>query len=148
MKRSLLVGALALVCATAYAQNFNTTGSMSGIPNSGEKWEPPSTPAGHVVATGVRSLFALELYSKASTGVWLKIYDTASTPTCGSGTPVKKIAIPAASTPANLTGNNVIFGLTGFNLNNGLAYCVTGDFADNDTTSITASTIVVNTDYR
>jgi hypothetical protein len=77
--------------------------------------------------------YTKKVYSKASSGAWLKICDTTTTPARGTGTPVKKIAIPAASTAANLGGDNILTGWTGFGLVNGIGYWVTGDFANSDT---------------
>jgi hypothetical protein len=61
---------------------------------------------------------------------WLKVYDMASTPVAGAGTPVMRIPVPASATGAGLISSFAIA------LQNGFAFTITGGTGiDSDTTS-------------
>jgi len=77
-----------------------------------------------------------------STPYYLKLYDKATAPTCGTDTPVKTILIP----PVN-SGNNPVLPI-GIKFLLGLGFCVTAGIADNDNTSVPAATVIVNIDYK
>ena len=79
----------------------------------------------------------------ASTPYYLKLYDSASAPTCGSGTPVKRILIPQGN-----SGNNVSIPNGGTAFTSGIGFCVTAGIGDSDTTAVPASTVLVNIDYK
>jgi hypothetical protein len=68
--------------------------------------------------------------------VYLKLYDTATAPTCGSGTPVATLAVPNGGAP-------VKFGTPlGLGFVNGIGFCITGAIADADTTSAVVGAVV------
>ena len=75
-------------------------------------------------------------YNSAGSGcaAYLKIYNATSA-TCGSGTPVKRLIIPAASNAANGGGSNITFGPVGVEFSTGITYCVTTGITDADTTA-------------
>jgi hypothetical protein len=94
-------------------------------------------------SAGVHTVYSYQTSSiSASTPYWLKFYDKATAPTCGTDTPVKVILIP----PTN-SGNNGNIPV-GFSVALGLGICVVGGIADNDNTSIAAATVAVNVDYK
>lgn len=148
-KLSLAALSVFTVVGVAFAADWTGSFNLSAIPNFNARAIAPATPTGVLVGTaGNHTIAAVQIGSKASQGAWLKIYDTATAPTCGSGTPIISLPIPAASTAANLGGSNPLFGLTGTSVTNGIGVCVTGDLPNADTTAITANTIVWNMDYR
>ena len=77
------------------------------------------------------------------TPAYLKIYDKATAPTCGTDVPVKTLIIPAASTAALGGGSNVNTS-EGVLISLGLGICVTAGIADTDNTVVAASTFVIN----
>lgn len=99
-----------------------------------------------LIATGKHTVFSIELGGIGSSPAYVKIYDKATAPTCGTDTPIKTLIIPVSSTAANGAGSNMPFPL-GIQVNNGLGICVTGGIADSDTTAVAASSFVANIDY-
>lgn len=115
-----------------------------------------ATPTGNIVANNTTAvvvkasagtLYGVQLAGLGSAPAYLKIYNATSA-TCGSGTPVKRLMIPAASTAANGAGSNITFGVAGVAFSTGITYCVTTGIADNDTTAPAASTFLVNIDWN
>ena len=78
---------------------------------------------------------------------YLKFYDKATAPTCGTDTPSKVLMIPAASTAANGSGSNVAISL-GAVFNNGIGICVVNGITDGDNVSVAAGTFIINIDYE
>lgn len=89
-------------------------------------------------------LYKVECFNNSATPAFLKIYNTAGTPTAGSGTPVWRMLIPG-----NATGTGVVSAyLPGLAFATGIGYTVTGLIADNDTTAVAATTFIVNLGYK
>lgn len=77
-----------------------------------------------------------------STTYYLKVYDTSSAPSCGSGTP--KLRIPLLP---NSTGNGQLAaGFDDTRFPSGIGFCLTGALADNDTTNA-ATGVTINIGY-
>lgn len=73
--------------------------------------------------------------NSASNWAYLKLYDSASAPTAGAGTPVFVVAIPPGG------GNNPpLPGAIKFS--SGIGFTITGGAADNDTTAVAAAQVV------
>lgn len=89
---------------------------------------------------------AVEVYGINAAPAYLKFYDKASSPTCGTDTIVKQIMIPAASTAANGAGSNAIVLDTQFST--GISYCVVTGIGATDDTSVTAANFVINIDWK
>lgn len=106
----------------------------------------PNNTTAVVVKGSAGTLFGVQIYGIGSAPAYLKIYNATSA-TCGSGTPVKRLMIPAASTAANGAGSNVTFG-PGLAFSTGITYCVTTGIGDSDTTAAAASTFLINVDYE
>lgn len=106
----------------------------------------PNNTTAVVVKASAGTLFGVQIYGIGSAPAYLKIYNATSA-TCGSGTPVKRLMIPAASTAANGAGSNVTFG-PGLAFGTGITYCVTTGIGDADATAPAASTFLVNVDYE
>jgi hypothetical protein len=100
-----------------------------------------------VVKASAGTLYGVQLAGIGSAPAYLKIYNATSA-TCGSGTPVKRLMIPAASTAANGAGSNITFGAAGVAFGTGITYCVTTGIGDADTTAPAASTFLINIDYN
>lgn len=92
------------------------------------------------------TIYGVQLAGIGSAPAYLKIYDSAAV-TCGSGTPIKRLLIPAASTAANGAGSNISFG-PGIVTSTGIGYCVTTGIGDADTSAPAASTYLVNVDFK
>ena len=84
---------------------------------------------------------AVQVFGIGATPAYLKFYDMASTPTCGSSTVVKELIIPAGSAASVATVLDAQF-------TTGISYCVTTGIAVNDDTSPAAATYAVNIDYK
>lgn len=96
-----------------------------------------------LISAGVHTIYSYQTSSiSASTPYWLKFYDKATAPTCGTDVPVKVILIP----PTN-SGNNGNIPV-GFAVALGLGICVVGGITDADNTSAAATTIAINIDYK
>lgn len=82
------------------------------------------------------SLFVVNTNASAR---FLKIYDTASTPIAGSGTPIWTLTIPGSTTGAGFSYPLAV--PVGFNY--GIGLTITGAVADNDTTVVAANEVVI-----
>lgn len=163
---SALTGAsTCLAGTTATTQSAATTGTVTKLQCdlNGNPWLPPSqlpqpgTPTGNIAASGsptavvikasAGTVYGVQLGGIGSAPAYLKLYNAASA-TCGSGTPVKRLIIPANTTAANGAGSNVTFGTAGLNFTTGITYCVTTGIADNDATGPAANTFLINLDWN
>lgn len=82
------------------------------------------------------------LKNNAAYDVWLKLYNSATAPTAGAGTPKARIGVPAGG------GANLDVSAEGASYSSGLGYTITKLPADNDTTVVVASDLVLNLFYR
>lgn len=80
------------------------------------------------------------LLNTAAYTVFLKLYNSATIPTAGAGTPVMTIGIPAGA------GANVEL-TRGIPFSAGIGYTITKLVADNDVTVVVANDLVVNLLY-
>ena len=127
---------------TAFGVSAQATGGASPTGNIGA-----ANTTAVVVKSSAGTLIGAQLYNIGTVPAYLKIYN-ATTATCGSGTPVKRLMIPVASTNTNGAGSNVTFGPAGIALGTGITYCLTLGITDADTTAPTASTVIVNLDWK
>lgn len=99
-------------------------------------------------ATSVKAsagqLYKIEVTNNSANIGYLKLYNTAGTPTAGSGTPVIRLMCPgnATGTGAFSTYDNGVAFVTG------IGFTFTGGIADADTTSVAASAFIVNLYYK
>ena len=143
------------------AYNGSTWDAMQDDANKNLRIVPQAFPAGgwtpkHFVAansdnatslkTTAGTVHAIEVYGIDSAPAYLKFYNKASSPTCGSDAVVKSIMIPAASTAANGAGANVA--TIDVNFSTGIAYCVVKGIADTDDTSVDAASYIINIDWN
>lgn len=96
-------------------------------------------------ATSVKSsagqVYKIECFNNSTSLGYLKIYNTATAPTAGSGTPVLRYMVPA-------NGGFVSTLEVGDAFATGIGYTFTGGIADADTTSVSASQFLVNIHYK
>lgn len=166
-KQDTIAADLGTINATLGAPMQQTGGSVgvtslpalpAGTNSIGAVTLPAATPWSEVVpanTTGVeisaaaRAVFGVTGSTNGAAPLYVKIYDTATAPTCGSGTPVLRFEIPIASTNANGGGSNVPpLAAGGIALTNGLGVCVTAGIADADTTAPAAGVALVNLGWK
>ena len=80
-----------------------------------------------------------------SSAIYLKFYDSASAPTVGTDTPKLTIKISAES---SFSFNDIIGSSGGIYFASGIGYGITGSYADDDTTTITADTALLQFSYK
>lgn len=148
-------GAVNVPGVNAFVTNTNANGRATAANSSPVVSVAAASTTGNIVANNTTAvvvkasagtLFGVQVYGIGSAPAYLKIYNATSA-TCGSGTPVKRLMIPAASTAANGAGSNITFG-PGLAMGTGITYCVTTGITDADTTAPAASTFLVNLDYE
>lgn len=89
-------------------------------------------------------LYGIYVSNTNASARWLKFYNTSSTPTAGSGTPVLRLLIPG-----NTSGVAGAFEFSnGVAFSSGIGFTITGAVADNDTTAISANEVIVNILYK
>ncbi len=101
--------------------------------------------ASSTISTNFKSasgqIYVLDCSNSNGTGVWVRIYTSASAVTVGSGTPVWRSYCPPG-------GKTWAFDL-GLAVGTGISVTVTGGAGDSDTTAIlTASTVALNIGYK
>lgn len=99
-------------------------------------------------ATSVKAsagqLYKVEVTNNSANIGYLKIYNTASAPTAGAGTPVIRLMVPG-----NASGTGVLSTYdNGVAFATGIGFTFTGGIADADTTSVAASAFIVNLYYK
>ena len=136
--------ALCFSVVTAQAQ----IGSIGGGGDTAYSLIVANNTTGISIKGTAGSVYSLQLGGIGAVPVYVKLYDSATAPTCGSGTPVARFILPSASTAANGAGSNIEFGVGGRAFVNGIGLCVTAGIADADTTAPAASTYLVNMGYK
>jgi hypothetical protein len=89
------------------------------------------------------TLFSITAVNTTATIYYLKLYDKATAPTCGTDTPVHTLPVPASATGSGLTINPFI----GLNFTTGIGFCLTGAIADADATSAAVG-VAINVGYK
>lgn len=107
----------------------------------------PATPTGVNLKASAGTVYGIQATTIQATPVYVKLYNSATAPTCGSGTPIARFMVPAANTAANGSGTNIHISV-GMAFGTGIGYCVTGAIADNDTTAITTTNTIVNIEWN
>jgi hypothetical protein len=132
-----LIALLALLAASpAFAQQARPFHLVAAATNNAT-----------LISAGSHTVFGAQLGGVGAAPAYLKIYDKATAPTCGTDIPVKILIIPAAATAALGGGSNVSTA-EGVLISLGLGICVTAGIADNDNTAVAAATYVINIDYK
>src|SRR5271166_2683886 len=89
-----------------------------------------------LVKAGRSVLWTVVAVNTTTAPYYLKFYDKATAPTCGTDTPVLNFPIPFWA--SNAGGGAVIPVPVGWEFTLGLGFCLTGAIADNDTTNAAA----------
>lgn len=149
-------GAVLAPGVNAFVTNSNANGRATAANSSPVVLPSAASTAGAIAANNTTAvvvkasagvLFGAQLAGIGTVPAYVKIYNATSA-TCGSGTPVKRLIIPAAATSANGAGSNVSFGPNGLTMGTGITYCITTGIGDADATAPAASTYLVNLDYE
>lgn len=90
------------------------------------------------------TVYGLQASNDDTVPYYVKLYNKATAPTCGSDTPV---AGPF-EIPANSSGTNIMFGTPGMSFGTGLGYCVTKGITDADNTSLVANKAALTLQYQ
>ena len=99
-----------------------------------------------VISSKSASVYQVDAYNNATTIAFVKLYNSGSTATCGSGTPIARYMIPFGQTSSG--GGFVTPNINGDAYINGITMCVTTGIADNDTSAPAASTYIVNVHWK
>ena len=130
-RRMIAVGSLAcLVWATAaLAQSFPY------------KWLSTVSTNSELVNAGATRLTVIVPLNTTTTLYYLKLYDKATAPTCGTDTPVQTFPVPFGGSNA---GGGIALPLPpgGLSFQNGLGFCLTGGIADNDAANAAAGVAI------
>ena len=127
MPRLLLAIAALAFASPAYAQS---------VP---QKYDSTASTNATLVRPGNALLTVLVATNSTATIYYLKIYDSVIAPTCGSGTPVLKIAVPTAATGGQVVVQAPSPGMQFFG---GIGFCLTAGIADSDTGNAAAGVTV------
>jgi len=96
------------------------------------------------VKASAGTVYGIQVFNTNAAAAYLKLYDSASAPTAGSGTPVKVILIPGATTGAGA----ILDCPVGINFASGIGFTIVTGSADSNSTSVAASEVHVNIDYK
>jgi hypothetical protein len=99
-----------------------------------------------LIHPGKTNLTTLIPLNTTTTIYFLKLYDKATAPTCGTDTPVWTIPLQVAAA-SSVGGIAVPLPSGGIHFYLGLGACITGAFADSDTTNA-ATGIVINSSFQ
>lgn len=126
-----------------------TFSAFSPMPNTaaGASQKHKLTSAATTNATSVKASTGIlcggSLRNRAASERYFKLYQKATAPVVGTDTPILTIGIPAGG--AITLGD--VFGFAGLLMSTGVAYAITGAYADNDTTAVAAGDVDVNLIY-
>jgi hypothetical protein len=125
----------------------NVPGYLQAVSSGGATTISAVNAAASCMATNVKSssgmVYGYSVSNANAASVWLRLFASGTAPTCGSGTPGKRILVPAGGT-VSLSSD------VGWVFSGGIGFDVTsGSGADSDTTSVaTANSVLVNIDYK
>jgi hypothetical protein len=87
----------------------------------------------------------ISAFNNSANIAYLKLYNSASAPTAGSGTPVRRMLVPGNAAGA---GFEAEFGADGLLFNAGIGYTLVGGIGDADATAVAANAFLINIDYE
>jgi hypothetical protein len=137
MKRLSLAFLLALLVTPASAQ------VGTGIGAQPVYYLSAASTNSTLVAAGWHTITTLNVINTTATIYYLKLYNKATAPTCGTDTPVQVYPIPAST-----SGNGVQLPLgPGLGFVTGVGFCLVAGIANSDATNA-ATGVVINIGYR
>lgn len=89
------------------------------------------------VTTTNTTLYDINLINTTATIEYLKLYNSATAPTCGTTAVYQTIQIPASTQTRVILSDQY-----GANYANGLGFCITAAYGDSDTTAAAAGIVV------
>jgi hypothetical protein len=87
------------------------------------------------------TVYSVDAFNNGGSIIYVKLYNSISQ-TCGTGTPVARYMIPFGATSSG--GGFNVSNINGDAYGVGITMCITGGFADADTTNPPATTAYVN----
>ncbi len=104
-----------------------------------------NTTAVQICSAGCR-VYQVDAFNNATTLAYLKLYNQATIPTCGTPTPQWRGMIPFGSSSSG--GGFSLPWVNGDSYSLGAWACVTTGIADNDTGAPAATTYIINVHYK
>jgi len=130
MKRIIIT----LLFLTASIPAFAQSGAIWQLAGAASHYFSGASTNSTLVQAGARVLASINAYNSTTTVYYLKLYDKATAPTCGTDTPV--LTLPVPNQPSGTTvGQTMAAPYAGIAFTNGIGFCITGASADNDATS-------------
>jgi len=128
MKRILATLAIVTMATPAMAQS----GAIWQQASAASHYFSAASVNSTLVQAGPRVLFGFVATNTTATSYYLKFYDKATAPTCGTDVPVFTIAIPSQPTGTTV-GQVSAWPSYGIGFLNGIGFCITAASADADT---------------
>lgn len=85
-------------------------------------------------------LYYVSAQNNGGAAAYIKLYNTASTPTAGAGTPLQVFMVPSG-------GGNNFTPSVGVVFSSGIGFTVTGGASDTDTTAVSSNQVTLNIGY-
>lgn len=134
----------ALVASSALIGQVNlsasTSGSAGGLSN--HYLESAASINATIIKNTTGKLYSLHIFNSVASVRYIKFYNKTSAPVPGTDTPVFKFVIPA-----NFNGYLIIPNSYGRSFTTGIAYVITANLVNTDTTAIGAGDIIVNAEF-
>lgn len=92
-----------------------------------------------LVKAGASRITSILAVNTGAAVYFLKLYDKATSPVCGTDIPVITIPVPFLASNA---GTVLLENSTGLNFRNGVGFCLTGGIADNDNSNAAAGVAI------
>ena len=94
-----------------------------------------------LIVAGTRQIDSIAVINTTAALYYLKFYDKATAPTCGTDPVVISIPVPFG---ASSSGGGIVLSFpSSSRFQNGIGFCLTGGIADNDTT-VAATGVVID----
>lgn len=130
-----LLVALALVACGLLAAPVSDARAQS----SPRKYLTTASTNSNLVKTGRTQLRVVVPINTTTTIYYLKLYNKATAPTCGTDTPLWTIPVPFGATNS---GSGMALATEGLMFPLGLGICVVGGIADNDNSNAAAGLVI------
>jgi len=97
-----------------------------------------------LVKSSAGQIAALVVGNSGAGAAYMKLYNSGTIPTAGSGTPVWRVMVPG-----NTAGAGAVIPIPpGLVFSSGIGFTITGAYADNDTTAVLAGQVLANVAYQ
>lgn len=138
---SNLVGKVGIDQTTPGTTNATTVTTLTSGGATPYSFISAATTNATSVKGSAGTVYSLVAMNTSGTARYVKLYNSSSAPTAGSGTPIKRFMVPANGGFAwPIPPQGVAF-------SSGIGFTITGNPADNDTTAIAANDVLLNVDY-